>query len=348
METEDIFYKKACELHKKYPVVDTHLDLAAETYYRRKNGERDVIGTHYLENLKKAGVNLIVSSIFLENEDLPDQGLRISMEQIASLYEDLESVKDEIRLVRTADEIHQTVKTGKIGVLLYMEGLDVLTWDCSILKCFYEMGVRGASLTWSRRNSLGEGCCVASDYRQISGGLSALGKEAVRTLEDLHMFMDVSHLNDDGFEDLDAVAKKPFIATHSNARTVQDNYRNLTDSQIRRLSKRGGVMGMNAYREIVGGAPGAEGISKICDHIQFIMRIAGPAHVGIGLDLCDAYYAAHDHCPMPSEEQRGDCLKDHSELPLLTAELLRRGVREEDIIKFLGENFLRYFTRIGF
>lgn len=343
-KTMEKYYEEACRLHRTYPVVDTHLDLAAEIYYRRRNGEREVIRSHYLEPLKKAGVRLVVSSVFLENEDLPARGLELTLGQIAALYEDLESVKEEVRLVRSKSEILQVIEEGKIGILLYMEGLDVLTWDCSMLRCFYEMGVRGASLTWSRRNYLGEGSCTAGEYRQVRGGLSELGKKTVRELELLHMFVDVSHLNDDGFADLAGVAAKPFIASHSNARTIHDNYRNLTDDQIRLLSGRGGVMGMNACSEIVGAVPGPAGISKMCDHIEHIIRLAGPEHVGIGLDLCDAYYAARAKKELPA--QRDDCLKDHSDLILLTAELLRRGGREEDIARILGGNFLRYFCDV--
>lgn len=338
------YYEEALRLHRTYPVVDTHLDLAAEIYYRRRNGEREVIRRHYLEPLKKAGVCLVVSSVFIENEDLPARGLELTLLQIAALYKDLESVKEEVRLVRSKSEILKVIEEGKIGILLYMEGLDVLTWDLSMLKCFYEMGVRGASLTWSRRNYLGEGACKASEHRQICGGLSELGKETVRELEALHMFVDVSHLNDDGFADLAGIASKPFIASHSNARTIHDNYRNLTDDQIRKLADKGGIMGMNACSEIVGDTPGLAGIAKMCDHIEYIIRLVGPEHVGIGLDLCDAYYAARAKSELPA--QRDDCLKDHSELILLTAELLRREIREEDIVKILGGNFLRYFCSV--
>ncbi len=335
---------RACELHRKYPVIDTHLDLAAEIYYRYQSGEREVIRRHYLENFKKAGIRLVVSSVFVETEDLPMRGLQLTLDQIAALYEDLESVKEEVCLVRTAQEIRQTMENGKIGILLYMEGLDILTWDCRMLRCLYELGVRGASLTWSRRNFLGEGCCTASQYKNVRGGLSELGKETIRQLEKLHMFVDVSHLNDDGFEELAEIAQKPFLASHSNARSIQDNYRNLTDAQIKTLAARGGVIGINAYMDIVGATPGKQGIAKMCDHIQYIMNLVGAEHVGVGLDLCDAYYAARAGCDLP--EEREDCLMDHGELILITAELLRRGVPEEEIGKFLGENFMRYFGRI--
>lgn len=344
----ELFYEKARELHQKYPVVDTHLDLAAEIYYRHRNGEREVIRRRYLDNFKKAGIRLVVSSVFLETVDLPLRGLQVSLDQIAALYEELEDLKEEMCLVRSGEEIQQALTEGKIGVLLYMEGLDVLTTDCHMLKCFYEMGVRGASLTWSRRNYLGDGCCSADDYKEIRGGLSELGLEAIQELEKMHMFVDVSHLNDDGFTDLARTAKKPYIASHSDARSVQDNYRNLTDDQIKTLAGSGGVIGINAYKNIVGAQPGRNGIARMCDHIQYISNLVGPEHVGVGLDLCDSYYYAYYNVPDGDEHgpELGDCLKNHSELVALTAELIRRGVPEEAIGKFLGENFIHYFCEI--
>lgn len=341
----DGFYERACELHKKYPVVDAHLDLAAEVYYRRLAGEKEVIRRHYLEHFKEGGIRLIVSSVFVETSQLPARGLEISLDQIGALYEDVESVSDEVCIVRSATELQKCLQEGKIAILLYMEGLDVLNRGTEMLRSFYELGVRGASLTWSRRNQLGEGCCRAGELKEVPGGLSEYGIEILKELEERHMFVDVSHLNDDGFSNLAELTGKPFVATHSNARSVHVNYRNLTGEQLKLLGKSGGVVGINAYKEIVGvDNPAEHAIEKMCDHIQFIMQTAGEDCVGIGLDLCDSYYEAI--YGKQADAERGDCLAHHGELPLLTAELLRRGVSEEAIRKFLGGNFLRVFLEI--
>ena len=110
----------------------------------------------------------------------------------------------------------------------------------------------------------------------------------------------------------------------------------------------GGVIGINAYKNIVGAQPGRNGIARMCDHIQYISNLVGPEHVGVGLDLCDSYYYAYYNVPDGDEHgpELGDCLKNHSELVALTAELIRRGVPEEAIRKFLGENFIHYFCEI--
>ena len=343
---KDNYYDRACALHQENPIVDTHLDLAAEVYLRHLMGEKNVIKNRYLEDFRKAGVNLIVSSIFVENNELPYRGLEMTLNQIAALYQDVDSVSQYVSIVKNADDIKRVVDENKIGIMIYMEGLDIITSSPDILRALYEMGVRGASLTWSRRNFLAEGCCTASKRVQIPGGLSKLGKDTLHKLEELHMFVDVSHLNDDGYAELVQETQKPFIASHSNARGVYMNYRNMTDEQIRILGERGGIMGMNACSCIVGARPGQEGIEKICDHIQYIGKLIGYTHVGIGMDLCDRYYEAGFHQGYDRPQKPDDVIHDHGELPFITAELLRRGVPETDIINIIGSNYIRYFTQI--
>lgn len=341
MVFQDIYEERAYQLHQENPVVDAHLDLAAEIYQRYQNKETNVIRNHYLKNLKEAGITLVASSIFVETKQLPARGLELTLHQISALLKDLEDVKEEVMLVKSKEDLNQVCKEKKIGILLYFEGLDIITSDSAMLRAFYEMGVRGASLTWSRRNYLGEGCCKAGEYENIRGGLSKLGIQTLEMLERLGMFVDISHLNDDGFMDVALWTKKPFIASHSNARRIHNNYRNLTDTQIKEIARRGGVIGLNAYKDIVGADPLNNPVPKMCQHVMHLLEIAGEDHIGFGLDLCESYERAVEKSDALSE--RLDCLKNHSELIQVSAELLRLGFSEEIIIKIIGKNFIQYF-----
>lgn len=340
----DDYWNAAVQIHKKYPVVDAHLDLAAEIHIRYQSGEREVIKNHYLDNFKKGGVNLIVSSVFVVSHDLPDKGLKQALNQISALLMDLKSVSDEVLLVKTKHDLETVLASDKIGIILYMEGLDPIGTEKDLLWAFYEMGVRGASLTWSRRNYFAEGCCNASDLKDIKGGLSLLGQETVALMEEIPMFLDISHLNDEGYEELSGLTSRPFIATHSNARSVHMNYRNLKDEQILVLAKQKGIMGLNAYKDIVGADPCLDPIPKMCDHLEHVIHLAGDSHTGFGFDLCDSYYEATFGRYI--ENPKGDCLTSHGQIPEITAELLRRGHSEETIIKTIGGNFWSYFHEI--
>lgn len=329
----------AKKLHQTCPVVDAHLDLAGELLFRVQNGEENPLRTHYLTDLQAGGVNLLFSSIYIREEELPEGGLRNALDQISVLLSAIEQ-NPEFYLVRTTQDIEHIFSVKKIGILLYLEGLDFIGKDLRLLRILWELGIRGASLTWSRRNALANGCCKGGEHIQISGGLSPEGILAVQEMERLGMFLDISHLNDDGFADVCQIATKPFIATHSNSQSVYFNYRNLNDAQMQKLSAQGGIMGLNGCDCIAGALDNADPLEMLCRHLEYAISLIGPDHVGLGLDFCDSYTQAeprYSHKITPH-----DCLINHSHLPELTAALLQRGMPQETIKKILGSNWLHY------
>ncbi len=343
MVIEEKYIELAKKLHQDFPVVDAHLDLAGELFFRKQNGEENPLRTHYLENLRAGGLNLIVSSIYLRDDQLPEGGLRAALDQISVLLEAIDQNK-EFCLVRTAAQMDQVFRDGRIGILLYMEGLDCIGKDLRLLRILWELGVRGASLTWSRRNDLADGCCRGGQERQIAGGLSDEGVQAVEEMERLGMFLDVSHLNDDGLEDVIRIAQKPFVATHSNSRSVYFHYRNLNDDQMRCLAAQGGMMGLNGCDCIAGLRNGMDPLEILCRHVEYEATVIGIDKVGLGLDFCDSYGEAEPK--FEYRESHGDCLVNHSHVPELTAALLQRGMNPQDAVKVIGGNWAAYFRKM--
>ncbi len=344
-----IFLERARQLHEEYPVVDAHLDLASEVYLRRTNGETGVVEHLYLPHWRQAGLNLVVSSIYVSNAELEaGKGLHHAVAQIGALREDLEPLVSQVQVVTSRRELETALEAGKIAIMLSLEGLDPLDGDLYLLRSFYDLGVRGAGLTWSRPNAFATGCCKASELLEIPGGLTPLGKKGIEKLEDLGMFVDVSHLNNDGFEELLQCAKNPFIASHSNAWEVQENYRNLRDDQIQELVKRGGVIGLNANCRIAGASPlpehREEALEKLCAHIEYLVEQAGADHIGYGFDLCNGLNYARN--PDAKPEELGDLLDNHSDMLKLTAKLLERGMSEEAVIRIIGTNFLEFYKNV--
>lgn len=358
------FLKQAFALHQSLPVVDAHLDLAGEILLRTRLSEKNIIRNHYLKNWQIAGLNLVVSSVYVPTKILHAGGTQNAwqdaIDQIDALKKDMEGTP-EVALVENRKDLKKALKGEQIGILLYMEGLDCIGEDLDRLQTLYDLGVRGASLTWSRKNALANGCCRAGEKIQIEGGLTDRGKEAVQELERLSMFLDVSHLNDDGFEDVKKVAKRPFCATHSCARSVYDNYRNLTDEQMEYLAAQGGVMGLNGCKYITGSLTGNH-LEMLCRHAEYETEKAGDKHVGFGFDQCDSYDEAQwkldcldnsrkkegqtEMLPVPEQPEKADCLLDHGQIPLLTAALLQRGMTEKRISGIMGGNFVRFFEDI--
>ncbi len=367
----DILLKEECvkeakQLHERYPVVDAHLDLAGEILIRNQAGEKNIIKNYYLEHWKKAGIRLMASSVYVPTKLIEEEGVAGAWEntvsQIEALKQEVGELK-EVLLIKNREDLKKAIQENKIGILLYMEGLDCIGEKIDLLEKLYQMGVRGASLTWSRKNALATGCCKAGEYRQIPGGLTKVGKEAVIQLERLSMFLDVSHLNDDGFADVVALSQKPFLATHSCARAVYNNYRNLTGKQMLLLAQKGGVMGLNGCKLITGSMKGNH-LQMLCEHAEFEEKMIGAGHVGFGFDLCDSYdrgvYIRQSiqgkektqkaiqelEYRAKKELEPMDCFENHSQIVLLTAALLQRGMTEEKIIQMMGGSMLRYFEEI--
>ncbi len=343
MVIEETYRRAAAELHKEYPAVDAHLDLAGELLFRVQNKEENPLRGRYLEHLRAGGFRLIVSSVYLRDSELPEAGLRNALDQISVLLDEVEKNR-EFCMVRTREDMERALEEGRIGILLYMEGLDCIGKDLRLLRVLWELGVRGASLTWSRRNDLASGCCRAGEQVQIPGGLSPEGIRAVEEMERLGIFLDVSHLNDDGFEDVCRIAKKPFAATHSNSRSVHVHYRNLTDRQMEILAERGGVIGLNGCDSIVGCTGGEDPLEMLCRHVEHEIQTVGIEHVGLGLDFCDSYTEAEPG--FARMIRPADCLGNHSRAPELTAALLQRGMSREDAEKFIGGNWISFFRKV--
>lgn len=338
------FYKTALNLHENNVVVDTHLDLAGEIYNRYLAGEKEVIKNRYLDNFKKGGFNVIVSSLYIDDMFLPELGLKTALGQISAIMEDVESCKDEIFLIKNKNDLQRAIKENKIGIMLSFEGLEPIGKDIGLLRVFYELGLRAAGLVWSRRNFVADGCSFNPVEEGQKGGLTKFGVEVVRKMEEMNMLIDVSHLNDEGFWDVVKFTNKPFIASHSCARSIHGRMRNLTDEQIKVIAERNGVIGINAYKNIAGVKEGEDPIKKLADHIEYMVDLVGPRHVGYGFDLCNSYYDSE--LKFKFEPHNSDSLNSHKDAVLLTEELLKRGMSTEDAKLVIGGNFLRIFNDI--
>ncbi len=335
----------ACRLQAETPVADLHMDLPGELLFRRRRGQRHVIAGRYLPLWRKAGISLIGAAVYVEDENLPEGVLRSVLLQIEALKEEIEEAEGAVHLIRKQADLEPAYDKSSVGLLLYLEGLDCIGTDTGLLSLLSELGVRGASLVWSRQNLLACGCCRAYDKRDIRGRLTEAGIDAVHKMKELHMFLDISHLNDEGAEEVLTGADIPVLATHSNAREVYFHYRNLTRGQIDLLSDRGGIIGLNACSLLTGSARDGRHLELLQKHGRYLADQAGADHVALGLDLCRNYELARRE--LPANQFRGtDALPDQGELGLLTAALLEAGISPQTMKKILGENVFAFLRRV--
>lgn len=328
------------EIHSESITIDAHFDLLFDVAAQRELGRKRVIETDHLPFFLKGGWNIIVSSIYLGDGDLPEMALRKALNQVNCLHAEIEESPDKIMLCKNVQDIMQAKQSGKVGIMLSFEGVEPLGGDATLLRAFYELGVRMIGLTWSRRNAAGDGCAFDFAERQMTGELSDFGIAVIEEAEKLGMIMDVTHINDQGFSDIIGASHQPVIASHSNARVIANTPRNLTDGQLREIADSGGVAGINAVSKIASEPPEDATIEILVDHIEHMVSIVGIDHIGIGLDLCDMLNK------YVKNRTAFDVVRDHGVLEELTAALLERGFEKEDIMKIYGENMLRVYREV--
>ncbi len=335
--------QKAARLNADAFVIDAHFDLPWDVANQRERGHQAVIAEQYLDRFREGGFNLIVASIFIENYFLPEMGLRRALDQISHLMEELETLSGAMDLCRRRDDIRQLETGETIGLMLSLEGADPLQNDLQLLRIFYDLGVRGLGLTWSRRNYAADGCTFTPGGRSQGGGLTAFGRKLVAKAEALGMLIDVSHMNVPGFWDVIDIAQTPIIASHSNCRALADTPRNLDDRQIEALAAKDGVMGINAVSAFVGDGAKKCGVDDLLKHVDHVVKIAGIRHVGIGFDFCSGF---KNYLTLAHPLETYDVLPGHQHLKAFTAGLIERGYAEEDIRRVLGGNFRRVIENV--
>jgi len=325
-------------------VFDAHFDVLMDILHFRRQGERRVFETRHLPNLKSVGVNALICSIFVDDAYIPEMALRHALNQIAALREDIADSPDFFEVCLDAGQARRAVEDGKVAIFLSLEGAEPLGSDILLLRTFYDLGVRLLGLTWSRRNYLADGSAFSwNDAPARPGGLTKLGREAVAKARELGMVVDVSHLNDAGFEDVAGMLKKPFIASHSNSRALCGSARNLTDAQIKAIAASGGVIGINCYSPFVAEDAGERTAENLLAHLDYIGGLAGFDHVGMGLDICDCLESAALAQPRKTHEK--DVFENHAAADKFFS-VIRARYPESTSAKILGGNFIRVLEEV--
>ena len=218
-------------------IFDAHCDIWTHVARKRLEGERDIMRNYHLNKFKESDIN---GGIFVVWVDPPyDKNPKYRTTQILSkIKEEIKDCDDIVHIVKKSEDFDIAKKSNKIAILIGMEGLQAIEDNIDDIEKLYSFGVRHASLTWNEENKLATGA-----KGNIDRGLTEDGAKLIKKMEELGMILDVSHTNEKTFWDICKVATKPFIASHSNCRSLCDVPRNLTDDQLKEIAIRNGVVG---------------------------------------------------------------------------------------------------------
>ena len=241
----------------------------------------------------------------------PAYAARFAMKGLAKLLEVEKESDGQVRVVRTVGDLQSCLDENVLAMILHFEGAEAIDTDLDSLDVFYAAGLRSLGITWSRPTAFGSGVPFAFPAGpDIGPGLTREGKALVRACNRLGIMIDLSHLNEKGFWDVEALSEAPLVATHSGAHALSASPRNLTDKQLDAVKATGGIVGVNFHIGFLredGRSDTETSLTEIARHVDYMVDRMGIDHVAFGSDF--------DGATMPQD------LKDVAGLPKLMAEL---------------------------
>ena len=381
---DSVLIRRALRLHRAVPMMDGHNDLPWRI--RNRGGEdftpytdsrgmmrldsldigRDQPGMHTdIRRLRAGGVGGVFWSAYVPNQMVDGGSARFALEQMDMVHRLVERYPRDLAFARTADDIVQAQRQGRIASLIGIEGGHAIENSLGVLRQCYDAGARYLTLTHNTTLAWAD----AGSDTATHNGLTAFGREVVREMNRLGMLVDLSHTSDSVTAQALRISESPVIFSHSSARAIADHRRNVPDELLRLVPANGGIVMVNFLCDFVSPAMAARGnaraaasrgfrerfgpandtagfraalaawdsanppaprpaVSDVADHVDHIRQVAGIDHVGYGSD-----FDGIDCAPQG--------LEDVSRFPALTAELLRRGYSDEDVRKVIGLNLLR-------
>jgi membrane dipeptidase len=304
-----------------FPVADGHCDYlfgAVQSGFNFKQPKRTQ--TIRLDDMMQGGVALQFFACW-RDVALKTPPLHQGIAMIDAYQRMLETHREFTPLTRDF-----MPESGKIATVLSIEGGEVLDGSLAVLRVMYRLGVRAMTLTWNENNEL-SGAAMGRGNK----GLSAIGEEVIDEMCALGMAIDVSHLSDRGIDQVLARSTRPVFASHSNARSIYDHPRSLSDWQIKEIAKQGGTIGVNFYYQQLTKNNEAR-IDDIVRHISHIAQVGGIECCAIGSDL-------------DGMQQYPKDFKTSRDFPALFEALLKHGFSEADVYRVAYQNLRDYIVQ---
>ena len=371
----DAIADRAHKLHFSSIVLDTHDDTTQRFFSKNFDlGKRNPDGHIDIPRMREGGMNAIFFSIWIDGRILGPTAVQKALDQIDAVHENVKKYRSDLVFCRTAGEVREVRKSGKIAALIGVEGGHMIGNDIRMVRVFGDLGVRYVTLSHFFNDEWAD----SSTDKPAHNGLTDYGKDIVREMNRQGIMVDISHVSDKTFYDALEVSKAPLIASHSSCRALCDHPRDMSDEMIKALAAKGGVIQINyeksfidqayknAYEKAAGGVVASNNeIVKACgDDMECVGRESTKlerrltqegklphvswenivAHIDHAVKVAGA-----DHVGLGSDFDGANMpegMEDCSKLPKITEALLRKGYSESDIRKILGENTLRVMEQV--
>ncbi|EOO66840.1 microsomal dipeptidase [Bacillus cereus VD196] len=259
-------------------IFDAHCDVLLQLWSAQgKRNFNDDSQLHItFEQLKRRKGSIQCFAIYVPETVAYENRFEAALQMIDIFYNEILSLPG-VKFIQTKDDINM-LKQDEVGAILTLEGCEAIGKEAMKLRLLYRLGVRSFGLTWNYANLLADG---ALETR--GAGLTNFGKQVVQELNALHVWTDVSHLNERSFWDVIEIAKNP-IASQSNCMKLCEHPRNLNDEQLKALIKKNGMIGVTFVPQFLTNENEAN-ITDIVRHIEYICSLGGEYNIGFGSDF---------------------------------------------------------------
>lgn len=329
----------------KIPVIDLHADTyahkvftkrhpwAGELYNKNENGYTKLsdLETITPQRLQKGNVKVQTQSLFIPNSEI-NNSLHTALWAISLIKQDCKNIQSYFQ-VFNANNIQENLNNNKTGILISIEGLEVIENNLDLLDIFYELGVRIVAPTWNR--ILPYNAPMNTDY-----GIFPKGKDLIKKINDLGFIIDMSHSSEKSFFEILKLAKVPIIATHSNVKALNKHPRNLSDAQLKALDDIKGVFGINFYPGFMKPDKNKISFGNANEGFEWFYRIVDYVASKYSIDIIaiGSDYDGIDNVP------KG--LENPEKFPLLADFLIKKGLSVKDVEKIFYKNALRVLKKV--
>ncbi len=364
--------ESAARLHSRAIIIDGHCDTP---YRLLRHGlhldESDPTAQLDLATLESSGITASFFAAYVPPFYAGRGAAAFANRKIDIILAETERHPDRLSLTTTAAGIREAKRAGRVAILIGVEGGHAIEDSLDTLRALYSRGARYLTLTHVNTNNW----CDSSGDAPRHGGLTDFGRTVVRTMNDLGMIVDVSHISDWAYAHVIETTRVPVVASHSSCRALCSHPRNMTDAMLRDLAANGGICMINFFSAFISddvakaliSSPkrakrdaSLSGSEELPDDredwdsfLSWFQQLGAPrATLEQVLDhiVHAATVAGIDHVGIGTDFDGVPALPAGLEtaaaMPRLTEGLLRRGLSEGDIEKILGGNFLRVFEQI--
>lgn len=327
-------YRKARTLHQRILSIDSHVDTPSnfkQIGYNFSSRDSSLVD---LPKMQEGQVDAVFMAAYMaqgkRDERSSKEAVRYISNMIKKIHEQANLHPDLCGIATSREDLENLKSEGKKALFIGIENGYGIGKDIRNLQMYYDEGVRYMTLCHTKDNDI---CDTSSQTDNEWGGLSPFGKDVVKEMNRLGMMVDVSHVGINTFNDVIALSTKPIIASHSSVRNLCEHDRNLTDEQLLAIAKNNGVVQVCMVDLFINSDNPKASLEDAMDHIDYVVRVAGINHVGIGSDFDGG--------------GRLIGLESANDLINITIKLIERGYSEEDIEKIWGGNLLRVLDAQG-